>query len=266
MPTRRGRWVRRGALRGVRCAARWLAAALCLAALCLAALAACGEEPPPRAASDGAAALDFDPQAYAAVISGPPPATTARLTSPTQDGTGRVQVQVDRRPEDDALRVAVTLHVGPAQLELEVIEVGGLTYVRGAAGGASQAWIAVDSASAREGGADVPALASAFPVVGGVAAAVQDDGWAVQADEPCPGGGACFVLTNPDYEFASLYVDARSYRPLHLRLARPGMQAAGEIEVDWGAAAPIRPPADARRVDAAAFTAALTPILRALGL
>ena len=74
------------------------------------------------------------------------------------------------------------------------------------------------------------------------------------------------MLTNPDFEFASLYVDADSYRPVHIRLARPGMSAPGEIEIDWMAAAPVESPANARPVDAGKFAAALGPVLQAIGL
>ena len=57
------------------------------------------------------------------------------------------------------------------------------------------------------------------------------------------------MLTNPAFEFASLYVAADTYRPVHIRLARPGMRAAGEIEIDWMAADSVEPPANARPVD-----------------
>ncbi len=103
-------------------------------------------------------------------------------------------------------------------------------------------------------------------MVGDIAGSVRADGWTVRGAEPCPSTGTCFVLTNPAFEFASLYVDADTYRPVHIRLARPGMRAAGEIEIDWMAAHPVDPPAYARPVDSREFRAALGPVLQAIGL
>jgi hypothetical protein len=44
------------------------------------------------------------------------------------------------------------------------------------------------------------------------------------------------------------------------------MRAAGEIEIDWAASAPVAPPENARGVDATEFQAELGPVLQALGL
>ncbi|MDE2768015.1 MAG: hypothetical protein OXI70_07990, partial [Chloroflexota bacterium] len=127
-------------------------------------------------------------------------------------------------------------------------------------------WISIDRNAAAADTPRVESLAAGFPVVGDVVTSVRAEGWTRRGPAPCPSAGSCFVLTNPAFEFASLYVDADTYRPVHIRLARPGMRAAGEIEIDWMATGPVEPPANARPVDAGEYSGALGPVLQALGL
>ncbi|MCY3958072.1 MAG: hypothetical protein OXG65_07235 [Chloroflexi bacterium] len=229
--------------------------------LAVALLAACGETQP---APEGSA--EFDRSAYEDAIAGGELSVSARLESPTNDGDGDVRVEVDRRPSDLTTRLAVSIARESGQVAFEVIEVGDRTYFRQGPADADGEWIATDRSAP---GADTPrveALARAFPVVGDIAGSVRADGWTERGAEPCPSTGSCFVLTNPAFEFASLYVDADSYRPVHIRLARPGMRAAGEIEIDWMATDSVEPPANARAVDAGEFAATLGPVMQAIGL
>lgn len=245
--------------RRLRCFATW-----CLllgATLAAALLAACGETPPTPEAS-----AEFDRSAYGDAIAGGELAVSARLTSPTNDGDGDVRVEVDRRPSDMTIRLAVSIARESGQVAFEVMEVGDRIYFRQGPADADGEWISTDRNTP---GADTPrveSLAGAFPVVGDIGGSVRADGWTERGAEPCPSIGNCFVLTNPAFEFASLYVDADSYRPVHIRLARPGMREAGEIEIDWMAADPVEPPESARPVDAGELSADLRPVLEAIGL
>ncbi len=146
------------------------------------------------------------------------------------------------------------------------MEVADRSYFRPEPADANGEWISTDRNSTDAKTPSVGSLAAAFPLVGDVVGSVRAEGWVEQGTEPCPSTGTCFVLTNPGYEFASLFVDSQSYRPVHIRLARPGMRAAGEIEIVWMASAPVEPPEDALGVDATEFQSALEPVLRALGL
>ena len=229
-------------------------------------LAGCGES---AATSDDSAELttaDFNRSAYAEVIAGGEFSVSARLTSPTNDGDGDVRVEVDRRPSDMTIRLTVSIARDAGQVAFEVMEVGDRTYFRQGPADAGGEWISTDRNAT---GADTPrveSLAGAFPVVGDIAGSVRAAGWTERGAEPCPESGTCFVLTNPELEFASLFVDADTLRPVHIRLARPGMRAPGEIEIDWMATDPIDPPPKARSVDAEEFEAALGPVLETLGL
>ncbi|MCY3894879.1 MAG: hypothetical protein OXG17_00245 [Chloroflexi bacterium] len=208
----------------------------------------------------------FDRSAYADAIAGDDLSVSARLASPTNDGDGDVQVEIDRRPSDVTIRLAVSVARESGQVAFEVMEVGDKTYFRQGPADADGVWISTDR---NVPGADTPrveALAGAFPVVGDIAGSVRTDGWTERGAEPCPSAGTCFVLTNSAFEFASLYVAADTYRPVHIRLARPGMRAPGEIEIDWMAADSVEPPANARPVDGGEFSAALGPVLGAIGL
>jgi len=229
-------------------------------------LAGCGES---AATSDDSSELttaDFNHSAYADVLAGENLSVSARLTSPTNDGDGNVRVEVDRRPSEMTIRLAVSIARESGQIAFEVMEVGDRTYFRRGPADADEEWISTDLNAA---GLDTPrvvSLAGAFPVVGDIAGSVRADGWTERGAEPCPESGTCFVLTNPELEFASLYVDAGTLRPVHIRLARPGMRAPGEIQIDWMAADPVDPPPEARSVDAEEFEAALGPVLEAIGL
>jgi len=232
-----------------------------VATLAAALLAACGESAPTPADS-----AEFDRSAYNDAIAGGELSASARLESPTNDGDGDVRVEVDRRPSDVTIRLAVSIARESGQVAFEVMEVGDWTYFRQGPADAEGEWISTDRNAP---GADTPrveSLAGAFPVVGDIGGSVRADGWTERGTEPCPSTGSCFVLTNPALEFASLYVDADTYRPVHIRLARPGMRAAGEIEIDWMATDPVEPPASARPVHAGEFSANLGRVLEAIGL
>ena len=229
-------------------------------------LTGCGESSPTPEGSGGLAAAAFDRSAFDAAVAGGEVSVSTRLTSPTNDGDGDVRVEVDRRPADTTIRVAVSIVRETGQVVFEVMEVGDQTYFRQGPADASGEWISTDRNATGSEIPSVKSLAASFPVVGDIVASVRAEGWAEQGAEPCPSTGTCFVLTNPGYEFASLFVDSQTYRPVHIRLARPGMRAAGEVEVDWMATAPVEPPADARPVDPGEFQAALGPVLQALGL
>ena len=231
------------------------------AALAAALLTACGESSP---ASVNAA--EFDRSAYDDAIAGGALSVSARLASPTNDGDGDVRVEVDRRPSDTAIRLSVSIVRGSGQVAFELMEVGNSAYFRQGPADTDGDWISIDRNAAAADTPRVESLAEGFPVVGDIVTSVRADGWTERGTEPCPSTGSCFVLTNPAFEFASLYVDADTYRPVHVRLARPGMRAAGEIEINWMAADPVEPPADARPVDAGEFSAALGPVLQAIGL
>ncbi len=229
-------------------------------------LTGCGESSPTPEESGGLSAAAFDRSAFDATVAGGEVSVSARLTSPTNDGDGDVRVEVDRRPTDMTIRLAVSIVRESGHVAFELIEVGEKTYFRQGQADADNEWISADLNATGTEIPSVKSLAAAFPVVGDVVGSVRAEGWAEQGAEPCPSTGTCIVLTNPAYEFASLFVDSQSYRPVHIRLARPGMRAAGEIEIDWMAAASVKPPANARPVDAGDFQAALGPVLQALGL
>ena len=229
-------------------------------------LTGCGESSPTAEESGGLSAAAFDRSAFDATVAGGEVSVSAGLTSPTNDGDGDVRVEVDRRPADMTIRLAVSIVRGTEQVAFEVMEVGDQTYFRQGPADADNEWIFTDRNATGTEIPSVKSLAAAFPVVGDVVGTVRAEGWAEQGAEPCPSTGTCVVLTNPGYEFASLFVDSQSYRPVHIRLARPGMRAAGEIEIDWMAAASFKPPANARRVDVTEFQAELEPVLQALGL
>ena len=231
------------------------------ATLAAAPLAACGETPRPPEVS-----AEFDRPAYEDAIAGGELAVSARLESPTNDGDGDVTVEVDRRPSDTTIRLSVSIVRGSGQVAFELMEVGTSAYFRRGAADADGDWISIDRNAAAADTPRVESLAAGFPVVGDIVTSVRAEGWTERGAEPCPSTGTCFVLTNPAFEFASLYVDADTYRPVHIRLARPGMRAAGEIEIDWMAADSVEPPASARPVDAGEFAAALGPVLQAIGL
>ena len=229
-------------------------------------LVGCGESKPTPEASTQRIDVDFDQEAYAAAIGRTDLALSARLESPTSDGDGDVRVEVDRRPAVLTIRLAVSITRRAEQVAFEVIQVGERTFYRGGPAREDGDWIATDRANA---GADTPrveSLLSAFPVVGDIAGSVRAEGWTDRGAEPCPESGACFVLTNPAFEFASLFVDTRTFRPVHMRLARPGMRAAGEIEIAWMATDHVKPPTNARQVNGTEFQRALAPVLQALGL
>ena len=228
-------------------------------------LLGCGEAPRPEASAE-ISVSEFDRTAYAAEISGDEVAVSARLASPTNDGDGDVRVEVDRRPADATLRLAVSIIRGSGQVAFEVMEVGGQTYFRDGPLDADGEWISTDRSAAGTNAPRIESLLAAFPLVGDIVGLVRAEGWTTHGAEPCPAAGDCFVLTSPAYEFASLFIDASTYRPVHIRLARPGMRAAGEIEIDWAASGPVEPPVNARQVDAGEFQAALAPVLQALGL
>ena len=229
-------------------------------------LTGCGEDEPTPEASVQFTDAGFDRTAYADAIAGGEVAVSAQLESPTDDGAGDVRVEVDRRPADVTIRLAVSITRGAEQVAFEVIEVGERTFFRDGPAREDGDWIAIDRADT---GADTPHIESlllAFPVVGDIAGSVRAEGWTDRGAEPCPESGACFVLTNPAFEFASLFVDTRTFRPVHMRLARPGMRAAGEIEIAWMATDPVKPPTNARQVNGTEFQRALAPVLQALGL
>ena len=229
-------------------------------------LTGCGEDEPTPGASAQFTDAGFDRTAYADAIAGGEVAVSAQLESPTDDGAGDVRVEVDHRPADATIRLAVSITRGAERVAFEVIEVGERTFFRDGPAREGGEWIATDRANA---GADTPrveSLLSAFPVVGDIAGSVRAEGWTDRGAEPCPESGACFVLTNPAFEFASLFVDTRTFRPAHMRLARPGMRAAGEIEIAWMATDHVKPPTNARQVNGTEFQRALAPVLQALGL
>ena len=248
--------------RWLRCIRLLLVGAIVAAGL----LAGCGETAATSDDSSELTAADFSHSAYADVLAGGELSVSARLTSPTNDGDGDVRVEVDRRPSDTTIRLAVSIARESGQVAFETMEVGDTTYFRQGPADADGEWIStVRSAT----GADTPrveSLAGAFPVVGDIAGSVRADGWTDRGAEPCPESGTCFVLMNPELEFASLYVNAGTLRPVHIRLARPGMRAPGEIEIDWIATDSVDPPPKSRSVDAEEFQAALGPVLEALGL
>ncbi len=229
-------------------------------------LAGCGESAATTGDSAELMAAAFDRSTFDATIAGDEVSVSARLTSPTNDGDGDVRVEVERRPSALTTRLAVSIIRESGQVAFELIEVGGTAYFREGPADADSEWISVDRSAADTEIPSVESLAAAFPVVGDVVGPIRAEGWAEQGAEPCPSTGTCVVLTNPGYEFASLFVDSQSYRPVHIRLARPGMRAAGEIEIDWTASTPVAPPDNARGVDATEFQAALGPVLRAVGL
>ena len=229
-------------------------------------LTGCGEDEPTPGASAQFTDAGFDRTAYADAIAGGEVAVSAQLESPTDDGAGDVRVEVDHRPADATIRLAVSITRGAKRVAFEVTEVGDRTFFRDGPAREGGEWIATDRANA---GADTPrveSLLSAFPVVGDIAGSVRAEGWTDRGAEPCPESGACFVLTNPAFEFASLFVDTRTFRPVHMRLARPGMRAAGEIEIAWMATDHVKPPTNARQVNGTEFQRALAPVLQALGL
>ena len=229
-------------------------------------LAGCGESTAATEDSAELTAAAFDRSAFDAAVTGGEVSVSARLKSPTNDGEGDVRVEVDRRPADATIRLAISIVRGTEQVAFEVMEVGDQTYFRLGPADADGEWISTDRKAAATDPPSVESLAAVFPVVGDVVGTVRAEGWVEQGAEPCPSTGTCFVLTNPGYEFASLFVDSQTYRPVHIRLARPGMRAAGEIEIDWAASAPVAPPDNARGVDVTEFRAALKPVLQALGL
>lgn len=229
-------------------------------------LAGCGENAPTPEGSAAFTTGEFDRAAYADAIAGGELSVSARLASPTNDGDGDVRVEVDRRPADSTIRLAVSITRGSGQVAFEVMEVGERTYFREGPADSDGGWISTDRNATGANTPRVESLLAAFPVVGDIAGSVRADGWTERGAEPCPETGVCFVFTNPAYEFASLFVDASTYRPVHIRLARPGMRAAGEIEIRWRATEPVEPPVNARQVRAGEFQAALTPALQALGL
>lgn len=235
---------------------------LVLATVAILLLAGCGDEVRPSEA----AAAEFDRAVFAAAIAGDALALSARLASPTNDGAGDVRVEVDRRPDDVTIRLAVSITRGSEELAIEVMEIGDRTYLRDTDGNAEDGWVSTVRGTAGTNTTRVESLLHAFPVVGDIAATVRAQGWTFRGAEPCPGAAVCFVLTNPAFEFASLFVDVLTHRPVHMRLARPGMRAAGEIEIDWIATGPVEPPTNAREIDAENFQAALEPVLQALGL
>ena len=229
-------------------------------------LTGCGEDAQQAEATAVPGTADFDRAAYAEAIAAADPPVSARLESPTNDGEGDVRVEVERRPGGATIRLAVSITRGAGQVAFEVMEIGDQSYFRDGPPTGKGEWIAT---TRRDAGGDIPrveALAQAFPVVGDVVGAVRAEGWTHRGAEPCPGTGDCFVLTNPAFEYASLFVETRMHRPVHIRLARPGMRAAGEIEIDWMATGSVEPPADVRQVSAAEFQSAIAPVLRALGL
>lgn len=229
-------------------------------------LTGCGESSPTPQVSAGLSATAFDRSAFDATVAGGEVSVSARLTSPTNDGDGDVRVEVDHRPSEMTTRLAVSITRESGQLAFEVMEVGDQTYFRlGPADGDGE-WISTDRKATGTDPPSVESLAAAFPVVGDVVGTLRAEGWVEQGAEPCPSTANCFVLTNPGYEFASLFVDSQSYRPVHIRLARPGMRAAGEIEIEWAANAAVAPPESARGVDVTEFQAELEPVLQALGL
>jgi len=245
--------------RRLQCFELWLL--LLGATFAAALLAACAESAPAPGES-----AEFDRSAFANAIAGGELSVSARLTSPTNEGDGDVRVEVERRPSDMSIRLAVSIARESGQVAFEVMEVGDRTFFRQGPADADGEWI---STVRNVTGADTPrleVLAAAFPVVGDIVGSVRANGWTEGGAEPCPSTGTCFVLTNPAFEFASLYVDADTFRPVHIRLARPGMRAAGEIDIDWMAADPVDPPANARPVDSGEFSAALGPVLGAIGL
>lgn len=229
-------------------------------------LAGCGENGQSPEVPVERTAPDFDHAAYADAIAGGEPAVSARLDSPTNDGDGDVRVEVDRHPADATIRLAISISRGSGAVAFEVLEVGDRTYFREGPANADGEWIATHRAAAGAETPRVESLLSAFPVVGDIAGSVRSEGWTVRGAEPCPEEGICFVLTNPAFEFASLFVDTREFRPVHMRLTRPGMRAAGEIEIDWMSTDPVKPPASAREVDGSEFQKALAPVLQAIGL
>ena len=125
----------RGRLRFLRL---WL-----LATVGSALLLGCGEAPRSEA-SAGLSVSEFDRTAYAAAISGDEVAVSARLASPTNDGDGDVRVEVDRRPADATLRLAVSIIRGSGQVAFEVMEVGEQTYFRDGPLDADDEWISTD--------------------------------------------------------------------------------------------------------------------------
>ena len=225
-------------------------------------MAGCGETPPTP--EDSAA---FDRSAYEDAIADDELAVSARLASPTNDGDGDVRVEVDRRPSDFTTRLAVSIARESGQVAFEVVEVGERIYFR--EGPADAAWRVDLDRSQRRRRRHAACRVTGSGISGcrrycRLSSRRRVDRARRRAVSFQP--EACFVLTNPDLEFASLYVDADTYRPVHIRLARPGMRAAGEIEIDWMAAAPVESPANARPVDAGKFAAALGPVLQAMGL
>ena len=229
-------------------------------------LTGCGEDELTPGASVQVTDAGFDRTAYADAIAGGEVAVSAQLESPTDDGAGDVRVEVDHRPADATIRLAVSITRGAKRVAFEVTEVGDRTFFRDGPANEDGEWITTDRANA---GADTPrveSLLSAFPVVGDIAGSVRAEGWTDRGAEPCPERGACYVLTNSIFEFASLFVDARTFRPVHMRLVRPGMRAAGEIEIAWMATDPVKPPTNARQVNGTEFQRALAPVLQALGL
>lgn len=229
-------------------------------------LTGCGESSPTPQDSGGLSAAAFDRSAFDAAVASGEVSVSARLKSPTNDGDGDVRVEVDRRPADTTIRLAVSIVRGTGQVAFEVMEIGDQTYLRLGPEGGDGEWISTDRNATGTEIPSVESLAAAFPLVGDVVGSVRAEDWAEQGSEPCPSTGTCFVLTNPGYEFASLFVHSQSYRPVHIRLARPGMRAPGEIEIDWAATAPVAPPENARAVDATEYQAELKPVLQALGL
>jgi hypothetical protein len=236
------------------------------AAVAAGVLAGCGESEPPRQSAGGLTAGDFDRVAYEDAIAVGEVAVSARLTSPTNDGKGDVRVEIDRRPSLMTIRLAVWISRESGQFAFELIEVGDETFFRPGTSNDDGEWIFADRKDAGTDAPRVESIAAAFPVVGEIVRSVRAAGWAEQGAEPCPSTGNCFVFTNPGFEFASLYVDSQSYRPVHIRLARPGMRAAGEIEIDWMATTAVETPSNARLVGAVEFQKALGPVLQTLGL
>ena len=229
-------------------------------------LTGCGESSPTPEESGGLSAAAFDRSAFDVTVADGEVSVSARLTSPTNDGDGDVRVVVDRRPTDMTIRLAVSIVRESGQVAFELIEVGEKTYFQEGPADADNEWISTDRNAPGTEIPSVDSLAAAFPVVGDVVGSVRAEGWAEQGAEPCPSTGTCVVLTNPGYEFASLFVDSQSYHPVHIRLARPGMRAAGEIQIEWTATTPVAPPENARGVDATEFQAKLGSVLQALGL
>ena len=106
-------------------------------------------------------------------------------------------MEVDHRPADATIRLAVSDYSRSGASGFEVTEVGDRTFFRDGPANEDGEWITTDRANA---GADTPrveSLLSVFPVVGDIAGSRSCRGLDDRGAEPCPESGACFVLTNP---------------------------------------------------------------------